>query len=54
MLKALSPLRKLFSGKKQSDKAISLSNEISSLTALKKELDNRVAGYTTTVVVNKR
>lgn len=52
MLKTLSPIRKQFSGKKQSDKAISVSNEISSLTALKKELDNRIAGYSTTVVVN--
>ncbi len=57
MKRVLDPLRKVFSKRKipeNENPAIHpLSNEVQSLHALKKELDEKIANYSSTIVVIK-
>jgi len=54
MVKVLNPLRLKFASKKTENntpKIFSVKNEVESLKALKKELDDRNANYKTSIVV---
>jgi len=57
MLKVLQPIRlkladKLSDSKNTTPRAISVKNEVDSLKALKKELDERIANYDSTIIVS--